>query len=221
MAQCVLILPLFLAMVAGVPTPAKRLIEGAPGAVSSFGPGSKIHHLAAFSMDKLKARCSVTTNSTDQCSPGGVCYSDKDCPHFGSLKICTVCAPLLANRGKFVGECQTHKYGNCAHFADHEFVRVVKATTQTVAGTNYVIDAETSAGTLHLKLFEQVWTATLEVTEASITAKPEAGLLGLSAALQLLSADERIALGKAAFDTYLEKQKKLEWAAAQQQHSLN
>jgi len=217
MAQCVLILPLFLAMVAGVPTPA----IGAPGAVSSFGPGSKIHHLAAFSMDKLKARCSVTTNSTDQCSPGGVCYSDKDCPHFGSLKICTVCAPLLANRGKFVGECQTHKYGNCAHFADHEFVRVVKATTQTVAGTNYVIDAETSAGTLHLKLFEQVWTATLEVTEASITAKPEAGLLGLSAALQLLSADERIALGKAAFDTYLEKQKKLEWAAAQQQHSLN
>jgi len=217
MAQCVLILPLFLAMVAGVPTPA----IGAPGAVSSFGPGSKIHHLAAFSMDKLKARCSVTTNSTDQCSPGGVCYSDKDCPHFGSLKICTVCAPLLANRGKFVGECQTHKYGNCAHFADHGFVRVVKATTQTVAGTNYVIDAETSAGTLHLKLFEQVWTATLEVTEASITAKPEAGLLGLSAALQLLSADERIALGKAAFDTYLEKQKKLEWAAAQQQHSLN
>ena len=217
MAQCVLILPLFLAMVAGVPTPA----IGAPGAVSSFGPGSKIHHLAAFSMDKLKARCSVTTNSTDQCSPGGVCYSDKDCPHFGSLKICTVCAPLLANRGKFVGQCQTHKYGNCAHFADHEFVRVVKATTQTVAGTNYVIDAETSAGTLHLKLFEQVWTATLEVTEASITAKPEAGLLGLSAALQLLSADERIALGKAAFDTYLEKQKKLEWAAAQQQHSLN
>lgn len=219
MASCVLILPLLLAMVAGVRPPAERLDEGAPGVVSA-GPGSRIHHLAAFSTDKLKAHCRVTANSTgnstDQCSPGKLCYSDQDCASGPTSQMCPFCVKHSPTPPKpsDPGECQHHNTTNdaCAHFAYHEFVHVMKATTQTVAGTTYVIDAETSAGTLHLKLFEQVWTASLEVTEASITTKPVAGLLGLPAALQLLSTNERVALGQAAFDAYLERQKRTEEA---------
>jgi hypothetical protein len=45
------------------------------------------------------------------------------------------------------------------------------------------------------------------VSEASVTAKPAAGMLGMSSALQLLSGEERLPLGKAAFDTYVETKK--------------
>jgi len=52
-----------------------------------------------------------------------------------------------------------------------EFVRVRSAKTQVVAGTNYRIEAELAdGGVLSLTIYEQVWTSTLQVTAASLSA---------------------------------------------------
>ena len=50
-----------------------------------------------------------------------------------------------------------------------ELVRVVSAQSQMVAGTNYLIVAEVGApvSVLTLKIFEQKWTSTLQLTAAT------------------------------------------------------
>ena len=57
----------------------------------------------------------------------------------------------------------------CARLGGAELVRVVNARSQVVSGKVYEIEAETSAGTVRLKVYEQSWTSTLELMEAALT----------------------------------------------------
>lgn len=69
------------------------------------------------------------------------------------------------------------------------FVRVASAQTQVVAGLNYRLECETSAGVISLVVFEQVWSKTLVITRATA-----------ADGTALISAE--LPLDSAAFDAY-------------------
>jgi len=75
-------------------------------------------------------------------------------------------------------------------FSSESFHHVASARTQVVAGTNYMIEAVTSAGTLSLRIFEQPWSSTLELSRASL----EKG--------SLLTTEEKLALDVNAFAAF-------------------
>jgi len=96
------------------------------------------------------------------------------------------------------GQCAASNALACGGLSEVSFDHVVSARTQVVAGTNYAIEALTSAGNLHLKIYERVWDNTLEVHEAVLTRPVQPGLLGRSSG-NLLEGQELLALDAAAF----------------------
>mmetsp|Transcript_13217 Transcript_13217/g.19898 ORF Transcript_13217/g.19898 Transcript_13217/m.19898 type:complete len:423 (-) Transcript_13217:423-1691(-) len=97
-------------------------------------------------------------------------------------------------------QLQQHCVGSnslgCSRLAEGKFGQVLNAKTQVVSGTNYVLDADTSAGRLHLKVYEQVWTKTLRITEATL-ALPSEGMSMARLTSNLI--DEELALDADAF----------------------
>lgn len=73
--------------------------------------------------------------------------------HFSTLKLVEVCAASNAMA--------------CTGLQGAEFEAVESATTQVVSGINYSIEARTSAGMLSLRMYEQEWTRTLEISSAA------------------------------------------------------
>ena len=57
----------------------------------------------------------------------------------------------------------------CSRLESATVDRVLSASTQVVAGLNTHVVAQTSAGELQLTFFEQPWTSTFELTEASLS----------------------------------------------------
>mmetsp|Transcript_54380 Transcript_54380/g.90226 ORF Transcript_54380/g.90226 Transcript_54380/m.90226 type:complete len:138 (+) Transcript_54380:38-451(+) len=55
---------------------------------------------------------------------------------------------------------------SCNKLAAATFQSVMEAHTQVVSGLNYEIMAQTSAGPVTLRIYEQSWTRTLQITEA-------------------------------------------------------
>jgi len=68
---------------------------------------------------------------------------------------------------------------------------VLSAKTQVVAGTNYMIEARTSAGSLRLKIFEQLWSSTLEISEAVLN---QTGLSAEDSVFNLLGSLKKLPL---------------------------
>jgi len=75
--------------------------------------------------------------------------------------------------------------------------RVVRAQSQVVAGSNYVIEVHTSVGCLHLKVFEQLWSSTLELVEAKLITYENERVTGERSLL-----DDALALDALAFEEY-------------------
>jgi len=75
--------------------------------------------------------------------------------------------------------------------------RVIRAQRQTVAGTNFVLEVHTSIGCLRLKLFQQLWSQTLELAEAELITF-EAG----RAAREQPLLDEKLTLDAAGYAAY-------------------
>jgi len=63
----------------------------------------------------------------------------------------------------------------CSRLGDAKYHHVIQASTQIVSGTNYNILAETSAGNVLLKVYEQPWTNTLELNEVTFQGGPLLG----------------------------------------------
>lgn len=65
--------------------------------------------------------------------------------------------------------CATSSSMACSRISSATLQQVTRALREEVSGQNYVIEAETSAGSLHLNIHEQVWTNTLNLVEAVLT----------------------------------------------------
>lgn len=90
--------------------------------ITDIGQASKIHKLAAFSLDALQTSCTTSNN--------------------------LVCGRLMGT----------------------SLVHVLSAKSQVVSGMNFEIVCEVSVGTLTLRVYEQLWSKTLILREASLTA---------------------------------------------------
>ena len=65
--------------------------------------------------------------------------------------------------------CEGSNTLGCGRFSSPEVQEVVNARTQVVAGTNYDISVRTVSGqTIAMRIFEQIWTGTLQVTSATL-----------------------------------------------------
>lgn len=92
----------------------------------------------------------------------------------------------------------------CRGLPDATFHSVTSAQTQVVAGKKYSIEARTSAGNLHLVIYERAWgTRVLQISEAVLTVPQQAGLLGQQHG-DLLAAlgQESVALDAEAFEVF-------------------
>lgn len=56
----------------------------------------------------------------------------------------------------------------CAKVAGAQMQRVLSASSQVVSGVVYRIRAQTSEGVLRLRVYEQTWTKTLAISEATL-----------------------------------------------------
>jgi len=65
-------------------------------------------------------------------------------------------------------EAAEQKGAGCDRLKPAEMQRVESASRQVVSGMNYAIEARTSAGIVSLKIYEQSWTSTLQLTEAKL-----------------------------------------------------
>jgi hypothetical protein len=66
--------------------------------------------------------------------------------------------------------CSASNSLGCAQLQGASVERVLSASTQVVAGLNSRVVVQTTAGQLTMAFFEQPWTQTLELTEASLSA---------------------------------------------------
>jgi len=93
--------------------------------------------------------------------------------------------------------CAASNSLGCARLQGAHHEEVVGASTQVVSGLNYLITARTSAGLLTMRFYEQLWTGTLELSEASLSSP----VGGASEALSVSSLlDQPLVLDAQAFD---------------------
>merc|ERR1740130_1688690 len=90
--------------------------------------------------------------------------------------------------------CASSNALGCAQLQGSALVRVLSASTQVVAGAIYEVKAETTAGILKLRLFEQSWTNTLTLSAASLSPT--------NMAMQMDLLTEEAALDAAAFEAF-------------------
>lgn len=103
---------------------------------------------------------------------------------------------------KLKGSCAASNSFACSHILDASLHHVESAHTQVVAGVNYVIDAVTSAGSLHLKIFEQSWSRTLVISEAKLTLPPQGASLAI---LTQSLVEDSLPLDVTEFDAFVEQ----------------
>ena len=70
---------------------------------------------------------------------------------------------------KLKASCASSNSVACSHLSDASLVVVKDAQKQVVSGVNFSIEADTTAGSLHLKLYERTWMQTTEIIEAVLT----------------------------------------------------
>ena len=138
-----------------------------PATAEEIAPGSHCHVLASYAFEQLKAQ----SNSLD--------LNHKSCVHPPPRAL-----PLPHAHGKSPHPLTFHSRVSCP------VGNVLSMENQVVSGTNYRIRAHLQpSGSLSLSVFEQPWTHTLEVTEASFTSSDESNailtLVGASSHLRL------------------------------------
>ena len=139
-----------------------------PATAEEIAPGSPCHVLASYAFEQLKAQ----SNSLDM--------NHKSCVHPPP--------PSTAAAARARKEsAPTHL--PCSRVSC-PVGNVLSMEHQVVSGTNYRIRAHLQpSGSLSLSVFEQPWTQTLEVTEASLTSSDESNailtLVGASSHLRL------------------------------------
>ncbi|KAL1529510.1 hypothetical protein AB1Y20_000456 [Prymnesium parvum] len=94
--------------------------------------------------------------------------------------------------------CTASNSIGCSRFgSDVNLLQVLSAKTQVVSGKNYILEVDTTAGHLHLKVYEQAWTKTLKINEATLVLPPE----GMSMAMLTSNLiEEELALDAEAFE---------------------
>jgi len=96
-------------------------------------------------------------------------------------------------------QCAASNSFACSRASELSPVKVLKVEQQVVAGVNYRIAASTPSGTVNLIVFEQAWTKTLEVVQATLAVPPA----GASLAIETLALiDSPLSLDAAAFAAY-------------------